>query len=100
MQSAGGVVKIWLRAPLAASASLRRYASGRSPKGPPECCPPRTTTDRRGAPENVSFGDEADALESRERTYARVIETGDMPPAGGLSPDELERLEVFLVCGL
>ena len=48
----------------------------------------------------MSFGDEADALESRERTYARVIETGDMPPAGGLSPDELERLEVFLVCGL
>ena len=37
-------------------------------------------------------------LEHEEGVRRRVLEQGDMPPGGGVSPQELERLEAFLDC--
>ena len=55
--------------------------------------------ERNGAPIGVDFDTEADALLWGDRILARA--TGDaptMPPAGGSSPEEAERLADWLVC--
>ena len=63
-------------------------------------CHASTAPDRYGAPEGVDFDTMADLREWRERVRVRVLETEDMPPAGGLSEDEKFLLEVLLDCGL
>lgn len=53
---------------------------------------------RLGAPESVSFDTLEQVLEHSPRIRARTLEVGDMPPAGGVSPEDLERLDALLAC--
>ena len=55
---------------------------------------------RYGAPEEVVF-DTLDQVASwKERIHERTIVVQDMPPAGGLTDDELALFEIFLACTL
>ena len=63
-------------------------------------CHASTAPDRYGAPEGVFFDTEADTLLWAERVRIRTLEDLDMPPAGGVPPDELEILGWWLDCGL
>jgi hypothetical protein len=61
-------------------------------------CHAATTPDRRGAPEGVDFDAEPLALQWREPIYDRVVVDQDMPPAGGLTADDLHLITVYLAC--
>jgi hypothetical protein len=53
---------------------------------------------RLGAPEGVSFQTLDDVLAHTDRIRARTLVSQDMPPAGGVSPEDLERLDALLQC--
>ena len=64
-----------------------------------QSCHRSTSTDRHGAPPDVTFDSEADALSTADRILARS--TGPeptMPPSGGVSEDDRYLLEVWLTC--
>ncbi len=63
-------------------------------------CHASTAPDRYGAPEGVSFDDEAEALAWADRIEVRTLTQQDMPPAGGVPSEELEILGWWLDCGL
>ena len=63
-------------------------------------CHASTTPDRYGATVGVDFDNLADLRQWHERVRVRVLEDEDMPPAGGISEDELFLLGVLLDCGL
>jgi uncharacterized membrane protein len=62
-------------------------------------CHASTTPDRRGAPEAVTFDTEEDALAWRAQILgAAASEAPTMPPNGGPSDDDRERLSIWLTC--
>ncbi len=62
-------------------------------------CHSRNTPDRRGAPEGVDFDRESDVRNQAARIEARVLVEETMPVGGGVYPDELSLLQVYLECG-
>jgi uncharacterized membrane protein len=63
-------------------------------------CHASTALDRYGAPEEVTFDSEAQVLDQLERIQIRTLEDEDMPPAGGIPPDDLTLLSWWLDCGV
>ncbi|MBX2800991.1 MAG: hypothetical protein KTR31_25150 [Myxococcales bacterium] len=64
-------------------------------------CHASAAVDRFGAPEDVAFDTEADALDWADRILARATgPDADMPPAGGPSEQDRERLRRWLLCDL
>ncbi len=64
-----------------------------------QSCHASTTLDRRGAPADVVFDDRETTLALGDRVLARA--TGDrptMPPQGGVTDDDRERLAIWLTC--
>ena len=57
-----------------------------------------TGEQRYGAPSGVDLETLDGALTYTDRIYNRAINLGDMPPGGGMSAEELARLEVWLRC--
>ncbi len=53
---------------------------------------------RYGAPEGIDLETLEGAQQHTDRIRARVLEEGDMPPGGGLSTEQLERLSRWLDC--
>lgn len=65
-----------------------------------EGCHAVNTPNRYGAPPAVTFDSEADVVLRKERVYARVLVDATMPPAGGLTDDDRNLLEIYLSCGI
>ncbi len=61
-------------------------------------CHASTSEERYGAPLEVSFDTEEQAAAFSERLRVTVLETGSMPPAGGVHEDDLVLLERWLEC--
>ena len=62
-------------------------------------CHASTAIDRHGAPDDVIFDTAADAERFGPRILARAGGTApDMPPAGGASDDDRERLRLWVTC--
>lgn len=61
-------------------------------------CHASTTADRYGAPEAVAFDTVDQVWTLQERVLARVVDDLNMPPAGGVSDDDLVRLQWWLEC--
>ena len=64
-----------------------------------QSCHAATSPDRRGAPEDVHFGEESDVVRLRDRIAARAL--GDpptMPPEGGVSDSDRALLEIWITC--
>jgi hypothetical protein len=63
-------------------------------------CHSSTTSERNGAPEGMDFDDEAMVATWASSIESAVLDRQSMPLGGGLYPDDLELLEVYLTCGL
>ena len=63
-----------------------------------QSCHSSTTDNRNGAPESVYFDTEAATLSHADRILVRVVDEQTMPPQGGIEPDDLERIELWLRC--
>ena len=64
-----------------------------------QTCHATTAPDRHGAPADVAFDTEAQALRHLDAIRATVLDDGArMPPGGGLTDDELGWLAVYLDC--
>jgi uncharacterized membrane protein len=62
-------------------------------------CHASSSSDRQGAPEDVVFDSEADALWWRDAILdATASDPARMPPAGGIDRDDRERLTIWLTC--
>ena len=62
-------------------------------------CHAGNAQNRFEAPEEVTFDNKAQAWYWAERILARATgEDADMPPAGGVSDDDKQRLEWWLTC--
>ncbi len=62
-------------------------------------CHASTSPDRHDAPENVIFDTEEDALAWKERILVTAgTEPYTMPPAGGPTAEDRERLVAWLTC--
>ena len=59
-------------------------------------CHSETTTQRHGAPEFVILDTEEQILPWKERIEIRVIQQQTMPVGGGISAEELDRLQQYL----
>jgi uncharacterized membrane protein len=56
------------------------------------------STARYGAPESLTFDDEAEVRVLREAVLRTVLTDTTMPPGGGLTDTEKERLGRWLAC--
>lgn len=63
-------------------------------------CHSATTPDRHGAPEGIDFDTEDQVRTGKELIRASVLTNGTMPVGGGVLPDELTLLEIYLDCWL
>ena len=63
-----------------------------------QSCHASGSDNREGAPVEVDFDDEETALGHAARILARVVESQDMPPMGGVTEDDRYRVEVWLSC--
>lgn len=63
-----------------------------------QSCHASESPSRQGAPESVTFDTEEETLEQADRIRARVLESVDMPPQGGVTDDDLQKLEWWLDC--
>ncbi len=63
-------------------------------------CHSAETPDRHDAPTDVNFESLADVRAHADRIRVRVIDEASMPVGGGVYPDDLVLLDVFLRCGL
>lgn len=64
-----------------------------------QSCHASTTSDRHGAPEEITFDERDSALAVADRILARSAGTEPtMPPSGGVSEDDRYKLEVWLTC--
>lgn len=59
-------------------------------------CHAATTPDRHGAPASVTFDTEAEVDGQLDAIRRTVLEDGTMPVAGGVFPDDLDRLRAYL----
>lgn len=62
-------------------------------------CHASTAPDRHGAPHDVTFDAEADVRRRADDVLA-LVESGAMPPGGGVTDDDLALLRVWLGCGI
>lgn len=60
-------------------------------------CHASATADRKGAPPSVTLDSMDNVRQLRERIAARVADQS-MPPGGGLLPDEVVDLELWMAC--
>ena len=63
-------------------------------------CHAETALDRHGAPESAVFVTLAQVRDQADRVDVRTLQDQDMPPGGGVLPEDHELLAVFLACGL
>ena len=63
-------------------------------------CHAEDAPNRFGAPESVYFDTEADVDAQRASIYRVVLTDQSMPPAGGITDDELALAEIWLECDL
>jgi uncharacterized membrane protein len=63
-------------------------------------CHASEAPNRFGAPETVVFDTEADVEQWRDAIYRVVFEDLTMPPAGGITEDELTLADIWLQCDL
>jgi uncharacterized membrane protein len=64
-----------------------------------QSCHAGSAQNRHDAPEKVTFDNKAQAWYWAERILARALgDEADMPPAGGVSEDDKQRLEWWLTC--
>lgn len=63
-----------------------------------QSCHGSGAADRHGAPESVTFDTEAEVVDQAEGVRDSVLERQSMPPAGGLTDTERERLADWLAC--
>jgi len=64
-----------------------------------QSCHRSTSTDRRGAPDDIIFDTHEDVLDQTDRILARAAGTEpSMPPSGGVHEDDRYLLEVWLTC--
>ncbi|MBC8071095.1 MAG: hypothetical protein IAG13_22410 [Deltaproteobacteria bacterium] len=65
-------------------------------------CHGSQVVDRKGAPATIVLDDRDSVTMLTERIFARVLPPGGapptMPPAGGITNDDRERLRVWLTC--
>ena len=61
-------------------------------------CHSAGTPDRRGAPAGLDFDTAAQVSALRSAIEGSVLDEATMPYGGGVPPEELERLRVFLAC--
>lgn len=62
-----------------------------------DACHAATAPERHGAPESVTFDTEEEAVSWLERMVVRV-EARQMPPGGGITEPEIERLKAWADC--
>ena len=62
-------------------------------------CHASTAPNRYDAPENVIFDTQADAETWANAIYNAVVNTQTMPPAGGVTDEEVTLLTLWLHCG-
>ena len=63
-----------------------------------QACHSGTSSNRYNAPPAVNFDFEDEVRERADRVLTRV-EEGSMPPQGGISEDDKQRLADWLTCG-
>lgn len=64
-----------------------------------DSCHGANAVDRRGAPEDISFDDAAAARKLADRILLRSFDSENpMPPAGGITLADQERLKIWLEC--
>lgn len=64
-----------------------------------QSCHASTSESRHDAPEGVTFDTLADAVAQADRMLARATgDSPDMPPEGGVSDEDREKLEIWLRC--
>lgn len=63
-----------------------------------QSCHASTADNRYGAPEGVTFDTKEETLAQSDRILARAVDAETMPPSGGVDPDDLELLELWLTC--
>ena len=63
-----------------------------------QSCHASTASERHGAPDDVVFDTHAETLSHADRILLRVVEEQTMPPQGGISVEDLERIELWLRC--
>ena len=61
-------------------------------------CHAASAPERFGAPDTVTFDSEDDVLRQLDAVQRVILDDASMPPGGGLHPDELDRLAVYLDC--
>jgi hypothetical protein len=66
-----------------------------------ETCHSSTASDRHGAPDEVVLDNVEEAWAWKDRIIARAaVEPPTMPPQGGTSPEDREKLRIWLGCGV
>lgn len=63
-------------------------------------CHAAETPERNGAPVGVDFDTLEEVAAQADRIRVRVLDEETMPVGGGVYPDDLVLLDVFLSCGL
>ena len=63
-----------------------------------DSCHSATTADRHNAPPTITFDTEEQASALAGRIQVRVVDETTMPPAGGVFPEDLDKLESWLGC--
>ena len=63
-----------------------------------QSCHSQTSDTRHGAPAGIDFDNREDAVTWSERVRIRVIADQTMPLGGGVTSDEIERLDTWLLC--
>lgn len=64
-----------------------------------QACHASTTGDRNGAPDDVVFDTQGDAIAHADRILARAAGAEpSMPPRGGVPDDDKQKLEIWLQC--
>ncbi|MCP4917707.1 MAG: hypothetical protein GY913_12350 [Proteobacteria bacterium] len=63
-----------------------------------QTCHASTSDNRLGAPEEVVFDTKEDVWEHADRVLARSVVEADMPPQGGVTEEDRERLDIWLTC--
>lgn len=63
-------------------------------------CHASVSPNRYGAPIDIHFDHKEAAYDLADRIYIRVLNTQDMPPAGGILEEDLYLLDVWLRCSV